>query len=162
MAAESTCQAGFAEFYRESDCAHTVENLFQPGVQELMDFYKARGIAFVGIQFHGHADTSCLGVSVYLTSGMDQPPVPGDQLLDLQSSLKAHNPSWVVTVPGNDPPCNLHGSRNVQGRLLNHVPPGSVCSMDAANPTGRFIHVEQKPGVRAAADWIPAVNDTCP
>ena len=146
----------------EADVAHNVANMFQPTVQDLLNFYEAIGVEFVAIQFHGHAPSSCPGLDVYLTYGRPTPPSPGDKLLELQSNLLAHNPDWTVTVPGDTPSCTLHGSTNVQGRLLNGVAAENVCTIAASSYSGRFIHIEQKAGFRNAGDWVGAINDTWP
>jgi hypothetical protein len=45
--------------------------------------------------------------------------------------------------------------------LLNKVPAGQVCTISAADSTGKFIHIEQKTNSRAAlADWIAAISET--
>jgi hypothetical protein len=155
----STCQSTFLE----ADVAHNIVNLFQPTVQELLTFYNVIGTDFVGIQFHGDAPDSCPGVDVYLTHGLNRKSVAGDKILDLQSNLLAYHPAWHVDVPDPaNPPCNLHGSTNVQGRLLNGVEPGSVCTVSASSSTGKFIHVEQKFAFRNAQDWVGPINDTWP
>ncbi len=157
----SRCQgsAGFLE----ADVAHNLENLFQPTVQELLGYYAARGQDFVALQFHGHAATSCPDLDVYLTYGLNVKPVAGEALLSLQANLLASHPTWIVAVPDPDnPPCTLHGSLNVQGRLLNGVPAANCCTQAAATYSGKFIHIEQKPGFRDPGDWIAAINDTWP
>jgi uncharacterized repeat protein (TIGR01451 family) len=148
------------EFLTESDAGHNVATLYQPAVQALPEFYDPLGVDFVAIQFHGMG-SSCPGVDVYMTYGLNLSPVSGDRLLTLKSNLKTIHPGWVVTVPGDLPVCSLNGSFNVQGRLLNQAP-GPVCTTAATSYTGRFIHIEQKPNFRIAGDWISTINDTWP
>ncbi len=159
--AASLCQGSAG--YLEADVAHNLANLFQPAVQEVAAYYAARGTDFTGIQFHGHVVTTCPGIDVYLTYGMNVKPALGDSLVTLQRNLQAQHPTWEIAVPDPDnPPCSLHGSLNVQGRLLNGVPPDLCCTQAASAYSGRFIHIEQKSGFRDAADWVPAINDTWP
>ncbi|MFQ5580650.1 MAG: PKD domain-containing protein [Nitrospiria bacterium] len=152
----STCQAS----YEQADVAHNVENLFQPTVQELLEFYGGTEGGVVAIQFHGMGTSSCSGVDVHLTHGLNTPPVAGDKIVDLKSNLLSYNPTWTVTVPGDSPSCDLVGSFNVQGRLLNNVAAGAVCTTAAVSYSGSFIHIEQKSCCRNANDWINAINDT--
>ncbi|MGH7772093.1 MAG: hypothetical protein ACREQA_07615 [Candidatus Binatia bacterium] len=152
----STCQPSEVE----ADVAHNVANMFQPTVQELINFYDFFGVDFVAIQFHGMGASSCPGVDVYMTYGLETPPIEGDKLLELKSNLLMHNPDWVVTVPGDEPSCNFHGSTNVQGRLLNNVAAEDVCTIPASSYSGRFIHIEQKSAFRDPNNWIDAINDT--
>lgn len=105
-----------------------------------------------------HGGPSC-SVEAYLTHGRNQAPVAGDKILELKSNMLTLHPTWNIGVPGTNA-CNLNGTDNVQGRLLNGVPAGSVCGTAAAGYTGRFIHNEQDPGFRDPADWLQAVKDT--
>jgi uncharacterized repeat protein (TIGR01451 family) len=155
--------------FLEADVAHNVENMFQPTVEELLEFYNDTGANFVTIQFHGMSTSSCDGVDVYMTCGLSTPPAPDDKILELKSNLVKHNPNWRVGVPGDGTSCNLYGSTNVQGQLLNNVAVTDVCTTEASSYSGKFIHIEQKPGpddekkpgpFRNADNWIEAVNDT--
>jgi hypothetical protein len=153
-----------------SDAGHNVATPFQWTVQALQEFYNSYVLYFSGgleaIQFHGMGSgigSSCPDVNVYMTYGLNQPPAQGDRLLTLQSKLQAHHPGWMVTVPKEPgvPFCKLHGTNNVQGRLLNQSP--DVCSIaDAPSYSGRFIHIEQQPNYRNASDWIAAIKETWP
>jgi hypothetical protein len=160
----STVSDPTTEKYVEADVAHNVANLFQPAVEELLEYYGVEE-NFVAIQFHGMGDKYCSGVDVYLTHGLDTPPNTGDKIMVLSSNLVTYNSGWTVTVPGDSPTCTLSGSYNVQGRLLNNVATGDVCITAAMNYSGRFIHIEQKKerdgiSFRDADNWINAINDT--
>ncbi len=151
----SSCQSS----YLIADCSHNVANMFQPANQELLAFYGST--AWNAIQWHGMAADTCSNVEAYLTHGRDQAPVAGDKILDLKNRMLSYHPAWKVEVPGAGA-CSLNATTNVQGRLLNGVAAGSVCNTAATAYTGVFIHNEQDPGFRAAADWVPAVRDTWP
>lgn len=160
----SACQPS----YLQADAAHNDNTLFQTTVEALLNFHNvtvgrlpAQG-GFVAIQFHGMGSSSCPDVDVYMTYGVESPPVPGDRLLTLQANLEEHNPDWVVTVPGDILSCSLTGTMNIQGRLLNNVASTAVCMIGASSYTGRFIHIEQKLGCRDPDDWVPAINDAFP
>ncbi|MFK7848565.1 MAG: T9SS type A sorting domain-containing protein [Rhodothermales bacterium] len=159
--AMSSCQ----EAFHVADAAHNVNVFFHRTLEILSAFYNGRGERFNSLQFHGMGTSTCAGVNVYLTHGSrTQIPVDGAPIHSLQANLSARHPSWVVTVPGDTPSCTLAGTTNVQGRLLNNVPPADVCTSSAidADVTGSFIHIEQKFDNRAQADWFTAINETFP
>lgn len=156
-ATPSTCQSGHAQ----ADAAHNTATLFQPAVEAVLQSATSSGRGVTALQFHGMATTSCPDVDVYITHGRAVPPVP-DTIRTLQSNLKARNATWRVVVPGDAVLCNLHGSTNVQGRLLNNVPAANVCTMAASSASGRFVSIEQKPNFRNAANWVAAINATWP
>ena len=57
--------------------------------------------------------------------------------------------------------CSMSGGSNLQGRLLNGVPPDQVCTHGATSVTGRFVHIEQKPWLRQEPlypIWIEILN----
>jgi len=154
----SSCQAS----YPDSDVAHNVDNLFQTATVQTKSYYDVLGTSFVVFQFHGMASTTCPGVNVYLTHGLSSAPGATDRILDLKSNLQAHNPAWVISVPGDTPPCSLNGTTNVQGCFLNGVAAGSVCTTLASSSTGIFYYTEQILASRNAVDWIDAIIDTWP
>ena len=103
----------------------------------------------VYIQLHGNA--SCSADVLLSNTDSEFTVVPGGNIERLQSSLEA-----LVVTPAPDPPlsfrmcssrpeppCNLCGTNNVQGRWTN----GSVenaCHIPArALPAEQFIHIEQ-------------------
>jgi hypothetical protein len=156
--------------YLQADVAHNVDNMFQRTVKEIQDFYGLTGRSpdqtllsgFAAIQFHTKG-SSCLGVDVYLTNGLDAVPDPSDLLVALKTNLltASAGASWAVTVPGDTPACTLNGTLNVQGRLLNGVDP----TVSATDSTGRFVHVEQDSdafGASSTQYWIQAIEDTWP
>lgn len=154
----STCQAGFDQ----ADVAHNVDNLFQVAVEEAAGVAAPLAAQLVSLQFHGMARTTCPGVDVLMSYGAGGSSAPKDLLAALQQSLQAGNPQWVVKQSEEAPDCELDGTLNVQGRLLNGVPSGAVCGVTAVRATGRFIHIEQKSAARNAERWIEAVRATFP
>jgi hypothetical protein len=153
--AVSSCQGS----YKQADAAHNVANMFQPANDELRAHYAT--LSWNAIQWHGMAAGTCATVDVYLSQGMNRAPIAGDRILELQDNMLAHHPSWAIEVPGSGA-CGLNATDNVQGRLLNGVPGGSVCSTAAVDTTGTFIHIEQDPGFRGAGDWTGAIEETWP
>ncbi len=150
----SSCQGSF----EEADVAHNTENFFHRSITQI---HLTRSDV-TAIQFHGMGASSCAGVDVYLTHGSNATPDPTDPIVTLKANLEAENPTWVVTVPGDALTCNLTGTTNTQGRLINGVTASSVCGTAATSYTGQFIHIEQKFANRAAADWIAALAATFP
>jgi len=153
--AASSCQGS----YKQADVSHNVANMFQPANDELRSHYASS--SWNVIQWHGMAADTCSNVDVYLTHGLNRAPVAPDTILELRDNMRAHHPGWAIEVPGAGA-CGLNATDNVQGRLLNGVPAGSVCSTAAEDASGTFIHIEQDPGFRAAVDWAAAIQETWP
>jgi hypothetical protein len=154
----SACQA----MYTDSDVAHNIANCFQATTVQMKSFYDVLGADFTVFQFHGMATTTCPGVNVYLTRGLSSTPVAADLIFTLKANLLAHNPTWVVSVPGDTPACSLNGTTNVQGCFLNGVEAGSVCFTAASSSTGIFYYTEQILASRNAGDWVSAIIETLP
>jgi len=153
--AASSCQGS----YKQADAAHNVANMFQAANEELRDHYGPS--PWNAVQWHGMAADTCANVDVYLSHGMSRSPNVGDKAPELRSHMLAHHPSWAIEITGSGA-CGLNATDNVQGRLLNGVPAGSVCSTAATDTTGTFLHIEQDPGFRGAGDWTAAVEETWP
>jgi hypothetical protein len=157
----SSCQI---EAY-ESDAAHNTVMPFHFTTVAIAEYYARTKTDFNVIQFHGMRDTSCSDIDVYMTNGIDTKPLPSDRLAILRAAFVRQNPKLTVRTPGEPPPCNLVGETNVQGRLLNGVDPGKVCTFPLARgvkPSGKFIHIEQKMSVRNASMWVPAISSVWP
>lgn len=153
----TTCQPSTNEGV--ADAAHNVSDVFHAATEALNEFYKEKD--WNAIQFHGMGTTSCAGVDVFLSYGVQTAPKPTDKIVTLRDNFVKQQPKLVATVFGENPPCNLYATTNVQGRLLNNVPAAQVCHLPATSYTGKFIHIEQKTNSRAAvADWIAAINAT--
>ena len=149
----SSCQSS----YGPADAAHNVNNMFHATNAELIDFYG--GNAWTAIQWHGMAADTCGNVEVYLSHGRNIAPLTGDPIAELRANVLAWHPTWRVDCPGTGS-CSLNATDNTQGRLINGVLPQNVCTTAATSYNGRFIHIEQDPGFRTAADWIDPVLDT--
>src|SRR6185503_12485282 len=113
------------------------------------------------IQWHGMAADTCLAAEVYLSHGRNVVPASGDKILELEENMLLYHPTWDLETPGTGA-CSLNATDNTQGRLINGVAAAQVCGTAASSYTGRFLHIEQDPGFRSAADWVQAVNDTWP
>ena len=151
----SACQNS----YGPADVAHNVANMFHATNAELMAFYATA--PWQAIQWHGMAADTCSAAQAYLSHGRAVSPAPGDKNLELKNAMLGYHPAWDLEVPGTGA-CTLNATDNTQGRLLNGIPAASVCGTAATSYTGQFLHIEQDPGFRLPADWIPAVNDTWP
>jgi len=154
-AAASTCQAS----YGQADAAHNTANMFHATNLELMAWYGAND--WHAIQWHGMAADTCANTDVYLSHGRNVTPTAGDPVSVLRSNALSDHPSWDLDVTGAGV-CSLNGTDNTQGRVINGVAVANACGTSATGYTGRFLHIEQDPGFRSAADWIGPVADTWP
>lgn len=161
-AAVSACQTDF----QIADAAHNTTHTFHASLEAMDTYYSGLSQTFHTIQFHGMGTSSCVGVDVYITHGRNTAPQGSDPISDLKTNFLAAIPdSWniTVTVPGDSPSCNLTGTTNVQGRLLNGVTSGSECGTAANAYSGQFIHIEQKRDIRRDSVhtyWVTAINNT--
>src|SRR5262245_60732303 len=147
----NACQSS----YGTSDAAHNINNMFHATNLELMTFYGAND--WQAIQWHGMAADTCDPANAFLSHGRTVNPAAGDKNLALKNSMLASHPTWSIETPVSS--CSLNATDNVQGRAINGVPLASVCGTAASSYNGRFLHIEQDPGFRTAADWIPSVNE---
>lgn len=141
--------------YRISDVAHHPDNLFH-ATHVWLTTQQPEAIA---IQFHGFC---CPGSGSYaslhddcvLSNGFNAPPPADDftQLwrarIDAQNFLAGGSDLTTAAVFGDDASV-LGATTNVQGRISNGVTLGLECNTPATGATGRFIHIEQDPDVRA-------------
>ncbi|MBN1355090.1 hypothetical protein JXA40_02355 [bacterium] len=153
----STLFSGCQPEYRLSDVCHNLDIIFQVSFMQIMDFYQNTGSDYVVIQFHGMSDLICPDVDVFMTHGVATPPILTDPVYNLKLSMEARHPDWTIRVPGESPPCDVFGSKNIQARTCNGVPHELACSTYASSYTGRFIHIEQKAMMREPEDWIEAI-----
>lgn len=144
----NSCQSS----YGASDAAHAINNMFHATNVELLAFY---GNNLQTIQWHGMASDTC-STNAFLSHGRDINPSAGDKNLELRNSMLAAHPTWDIETP--DSSCTLNATDNVQGRLINGVPEASVCGTAASSYNGHFLHIEQDPNMRSAADWVPSVS----
>lgn len=154
-AAMSACQGSYAQ----ADVAHNDATMFHATNEALARYYGAR--PWWAIQWHGMAAADCRDADVYLSHGRSVPPAAEDPIVRLKTRLLAEHPAWRIGLPG-DGTCNLNGTFNVQGRLLNGVAAPAVCEAPAAAQSGRFIHIEQDPPFREARLWAEAIAGVFP
>ena len=157
----SMCQSNF----EQADVAHNTENMFHPTHQKIHEWYQSHQMEeeLRVLQFHGMGESSCGDVDVYLTYGLAPAagnPEVDEDLVALKTELSQRHPEWKIVVPGDSTTCSLHGTTNVQGRLSNGVSSDDVCNLASPSYSGAFIHVEQKIGMRDAADWVEAIKAT--
>jgi hypothetical protein len=153
--AASMCLTNFPE----SDASHNSNTMVQATNEQLLAYYGAT--PWFAIQWHGMAASTCPNTDVYPTHGRDAAPAATDRIAVLRDTLKSVQPAWDVDLPGSGS-CSLNATENMQGRLLNGVPAQNVCSVAASSVTQKFIHVEQDPNFRNAADWTGAIAKTFP
>src|SRR5215471_15545545 len=99
-----------------SDVAHSTDSMFFVVTQQLESFYASTDWA--QLQFHGNR--SCPETDIHLSYGVRVPFTDSDKLSVLKRELISHNPDWLVTRFGETGErCELDGTTNVEGRLLN-------------------------------------------
>ncbi len=152
-AASSTCQAS----YGQADAAHNTANMFNATNLELMAWYGTDD--WHAIQWHGMAADTCASTDVYLSHGRNVTPTAGDPISVLRSNALSHHPAWDLDLTGAGV-CSLNATDNTQGRVINGVAAANACGTAATSYTGRFLHIEQDPAFRSAADWVGPVTDT--
>lgn len=152
--------------YHDSDAAHNTHHCFQSATKAILDTYETTtDDDYTVIQFHGMGQSSCPGVDAYVTHGTSVVPRAGEKV-DIFRNAMAHvmnDNGLVFTVPGDSPSCNLVGSTNVQGRMINGVDSLESCTTKATSYSGRFLHVESKIDLRAKTPamhgaWVNVVN----
>ena len=137
---------------RVSDASHgaalsdpTLTSTFQVTHEELVKLKPAT----VVIQFHGNAQTACADV-VLSNGGNDFQIIPDGNIAWLKQSLVDRSINVKVCDHSPTPgACDLCGTTNLQARYSNGST-ANPCQYPAPSPTNveRFIHVEQRPGIR--------------
>ncbi len=151
----SACQPD----YRESDAGHNADLMFLAVTRALLDHYGSR--RWHQVQFHGLGASPCPDTDVFVSHGEYLvAPAAGDVVHALRDALLHDHPAWRVTLDGGS--CTYDGGSNVAGRLIGGVPLELVCTVEPAARVETFIHVEQKPGFRGAADWVSAIEAIWP
>lgn len=154
---ESNCDGtqSSGDQYRVSDVAHHPDNFFQATHVRLV----AQVPGLLAIQFHGFC---CPGSGSYaslsddcvLSNGFDAAPAASDftQIwrgrIDAQDFLAGGSDLTTAAVFGDDASV-LGATTNLQGRVSNGVSAANACTTPAVTASGRFIHIEQDPDVRA-------------
>lgn len=154
----STCQDNLG--YNASDAAHNIDHFFFDATEAMDAWYGTR--TWWQIQWHGMAVDTCDPVNAYIAHGFTTAPPADSKNVALKNNILKYHPTWTVTVPGDNPPCSLNATQNVEGRFLNGVPRSSCCGTDATTFRYKFLHIEQQPNFRNPADWLQAVLDTFP
>jgi len=153
--AASSCRPSFPE----SDASHNSNTMVQATNEALLAYYGT--MPWFAIQWHGMAQSTCPMTDVYPSHGRDAATAPTDKISMLRQNVVAAHPTWDLDLPGSGM-CSLNATENVAGRLLNGVPPENVCTMEASSQTQRFVHIEQDPNFRTAADWAGPIMSTFP
>lgn len=150
----------------EMDAAHNSDLLFHFTFKLIYKYYKQiNWNQWIGIQFHGMAETSCPGTGVFVTHGVNKVPSSnstGDApVIQLLKMLRKRYPDWNATTVGDEPRCSLVGSTNIQGRFVNNenASDSEVCVKSANQSSGHFMHIEQKRKYRDAhTEWVSVIN----
>ena len=174
-----TCQPEY--LHSSSDAAHSVNTCFLAAVAAIQFYYESViHQDYTSVQLHGMGQTSCGTIDTFFSHGScsQQTTVAmnTDEKIDiLQRIARAHpfdNGRHAAAGRVDDDSssssssdCNLCGSTNIQGRLINGVARNDLCDTFATSYTGRFIQIEQKREYRReslARFWNDVFNDAYP
>ena len=149
--------------YRVSDVAHHEPTCFQAAHVAMA----SAGPATIFLQVHGLNDERC--EDIYLSSGHHETAHPS--IYELADLIRETTELSAGATLDGVSECPFNATSNVQGRYSNgsidpcHLLPGSV--------SGRFVHIEQMPRVRAnpqlyfqliaaLGQWLPLVPTAAP
>ena len=176
-----TCQPQLS--YYPSDAAHSVDTCFLAAVAAIKFYYESIVQQdYTSVQLHGMGKTSCGTIDTFFSHGScsQQTIVANaDEKIDILQRIARAHPfdNGRHTVAGRDDDdddsgsssgsndCNLCGSTNIQGRLINGVARIDLCDTLASSYTGRFIQIEQKREYRReslARFWNDVFNEAYP
>ncbi|PFH48353.1 hypothetical protein AMATHDRAFT_87139 [Amanita thiersii Skay4041] len=84
----------------------------------------------------------------------------------IRDNLRKKCPDWKLSLP-SDSSCNLIGSNNIVGRLLNGVDVSKVCTEPASpdKKKGEFAQLESSPNMRGKDRheiWVEVLKQSCP
>ncbi len=164
---DNRCQS---KFYA-SDPAHDSIVMFHQTLLATREWQLAKNggcphAACAFLQLHGKSSRKCPGDDVFLSMGLSTSQTKKVANSDtpisrLQAALKCVS-TWSVGTP-LDSSCDLRGTSNIFGRVLNGVQIGNECATSASSykATAYFVHVEQAIGVRlepALPTWALAIK----
>lgn len=161
----STCQS----IYKVADSVHNVDNFFltfHTAIDDLTSSYPSGPLPHV--EFHSMGTSTCPGVDVFVSSGFSDPPDASSPAAAIYNAAVAAQSGWVVSYPGavNSGGCNLYGTTNIVGRMMNGVAREDLCTT-AADKASKlassvFVQVELKWDYRSGSDWAPIMAAAFP
>jgi hypothetical protein len=180
-----TCQPQYSHY--ASDVAHSVNNCFHSAVAAIKFYYESVVHEdYTSIQLHGMGKTACGSIGTFLSHGSCS-VLPSSSSSSSSSSNRSSSSSsstnkieilqkiaqtydtsdtgrHVVATNGSGD-CELCGSTNTQGRLINGIALEDICDTFASTYNGRFIQIEQKRDYRRegyAQFWNNVFNEAYP
>ncbi len=150
-----------------SDAAHSVNNCFLAAVAAVKFYYESVVHQdYTSVQLHGMAKSSCGSIDTFFSHGSCDRSKKGEEKIDILQRIATVHPldKGKHAVAGSDD-CNLCGSTNIEGRLINGVPRNDLCDTVAKSTNGKFIQIEQKREYRqesAAEFWNNVFNEAYP
>lgn len=142
----SACQ----DDYSGSDPSHNTKNVFAATSSVIAADTDAV------VQLHGMADDSCDDLDVFVTEGVNAPLGVSSIAKRIQNAI-ASLTDWNTAAP-NESTCDLEGTTDVPGRILNGVSESAACDDEADEATGIFVHLEQKLDVRESGLWTSVME----
>ena len=154
-----------------SDAAHSPDNCFHAAVEAVKFYYDSVVFQdYTSVQLHGMGKATCGTVDTFLSHGSCSitPADEKEEKIDILQKIAQSHPldDGHHAVAGRDGgACNLCGSTNIQGRLINGVPRNDLCNTVASSHNGQFIQIEQKLDYRTEAYaqfWNDVFNEAYP
>ncbi|MDH3492606.1 MAG: subclass B3 metallo-beta-lactamase [Acidobacteriota bacterium] len=137
--------------YAESDVAHNTQTMFHKTHEVLSDKYPET----VTVQIHGMKSREVCP-NVFMSSGSKAVTTNSRKLLE----CLIRNEVDAAIYDGKTSACPLIARTNVQGRYSNGKGPAACNEYAETSPEpGRFIHIEQEPGIRQdSKSWRPVID----
>ena len=174
-----TCQPQYSHY--ASDVAHSTNNCFHSAVAAIKFYYESVVHEdYTSIQLHGMGKTTCGSIDTFFSHGSCS-VLPSSSSNRSSSSSSSTNKIDIlqkiaqtydtsdtgrhVVATNSSGDCELCGSTNTQGRLINGVALEDVCDTFASTYNGRFIQIEQKRDYRRegyAQFWNNVFNEAYP
>mmetsp|Transcript_29252 Transcript_29252/g.49375 ORF Transcript_29252/g.49375 Transcript_29252/m.49375 type:complete len:372 (-) Transcript_29252:306-1421(-) len=161
----SSCQSS----YKVADSVHNVDNFFltfHTAIDDLTSSSPSGPLPHV--EFHSMGSSTCPGVDVFVSSGFSDPPDSSSPAAAIYDAAVAAQSGWVVSFPDavNSGGCNLYGTTNTVGRMMNGVARDDLCTTAADKATklasSVFVQVELKWDFRSGSDWAPIMAAAFP
>ncbi|PFH48356.1 hypothetical protein AMATHDRAFT_5852 [Amanita thiersii Skay4041] len=160
--------------YNKTSSVHDNNETFLNTTVQIRNWQNANGgcppTSCAHIQFMGKGK-SCPSDEVFISAGINDssgwygknPNYSGRRIRD---NLRMKYPKSNFSLP-SDSSCDLIGSKNIVGRLLNGVDVSKVCTEAAspANTKGEFVQLETSPRMRKKEyyeGWVEVFNQSFP
>lgn len=158
---EGTCQPP----HYPSDAAHSIQNCFLAAVAAVKFYYgSVLRQDYTSVQLHGMGSSTCGDVDTFFSHGSCDQESDMEKIDILQRIADLHplDDGWHAVAGRNSSRCNLCGTTNIQGRLINGAAKTALCTTPASSYNQKFIQIEQKRDYRRASKtdfWNNVFNE---